>query len=92
MVMIAVKCPYCGSTNVGKYGYGKKGQQRYKCKNKECSTKIFQLEYHYNGCKPGIEAEIIRKIVNAGGIRDTARSVKVSKYKVNSVLKKQRLI
>ena len=92
MVLIAVKCPDCGSTNVGKYGYGKKGQQRYKCKNNDCKTTIFQLEYHYNGCKPGIEGEIIRKVANAGGIRDTARSVQVSKYKVNSVLKKQKTL
>ena len=85
MVMIAVKCPHCERTNVGKHGFGKKGQARYKCNNSECSRATFQLEYHYKGCKPGGEAEIIRKIVNAGGIRDTARSVQVSKYKVNSV-------
>ena len=92
MAMIEVKCPYCGKTEVVKYGYGKKGQQRYRCENKECKTTIFQLEYHNNGCKPGIEKEIILRIANAGGIRDTARSLRISKYKVNSVLKKQRHI
>ena len=89
MVMIAVKCPYCESINVGKYGFGKNGKQRYKCKNTECSTTIFQLEYCYNACKPGVEADIIRRVVNGGGIRDTARSMKISKYKVSSTLKKQ---
>lgn len=92
MVMITVKCPDCGSTEVGKYGFGKTGAQRYKCKNRECKTTIFQLSYKNNGCKPNIEADILRRIANAGGIRDTARSLKVSKYKVNSVLKKQRHI
>ena len=91
MVLIEVKCAYCGSTNVGKDGFGKKGQQRYRCKNEKCKVTIFQLEYRNNGCKPGIEADILRRIANAGGIRDTARSLQVSKYKVNSVLKKQRL-
>jgi len=89
MVLIAVKCPYCESTEVRKHGYGKKGQQRYRCKNSECSTTIFQLDYHYEGCKPGVEADIIRRVVNGGGIRDTARSMKISKYKVSSTLKKQ---
>jgi len=92
MVMIAVKCPDCGSEKVGKYGISSAGVQRYKCKNTECKTVIFQLEYSYKGCKPGVEAEILRKIANSGGIRDTARSVEVSKYKVKSVLKKQHLL
>ena len=92
MVLIAVKCPDCGGTKVGKYGKSRAGTQRYKCKNRDCKTTIFQLEYKNNGCKPGIEADIIRSIANAGGIRDTARSLQISKYKVNSVLKKQHLI
>jgi transposase-like protein len=91
MVQIAVKCPKSASTNVGKHGYGKKGQARYKCKNNDCRTTTFQLEYHYNGCKPGIEADIIRRVANCGGIRDTARSLKISKRKVSSTLKKQNL-
>ena len=87
MVLIAVKCPYCGSTDIGKAGIGKKGQQRYRCKNAECIRIIFQLEYAYEGCKPGVEAGIIRRVVNGGGIRDTARSMKISKNKVSSTLK-----
>jgi len=89
MVLIAVKCPKCESIDIAKHGYGKKGQARYRCKNAECETNTFQLEYAYNGCKPGIEADIIRKVVNSGGIRDTARSLKVSKKKVSDTLKKQ---
>ena len=91
MVLIAVKCPNCESIDIAKHGYGKKGQSRYRCKNEECKTNTFQLEYAYNGCKPGIEADIIRKAVNSGGIRDTARSLKVSKKKVSDTLKKQLL-
>jgi transposase-like protein len=90
MVLIAVKCPSCESTDVGKHGYGKKGQPRYRCKNSECKMTTFQLEYHYNGCKPGVEADILRRVANSGGIRDTARSLKISKGKVSDTLKKQR--
>jgi transposase-like protein len=89
MVMIAVKCPICESTNVVKYGKGKCGQQRYKCRNKECGKTIFQLEYRNKGCKPGIEKDIIKKAVNASGIRDTARTLQISTYKVMNTLKKQ---
>ena len=28
MVMMAVRCPYCESTDVKKHGFGKKGQQK----------------------------------------------------------------
>ena len=68
---------------------GKKGQQRYKCKNEECKTKIYQIKYHNKGCERGIEKKIIKMAVNASGIRDTARVLEISKYKVSSVLKKQ---
>jgi transposase-like protein len=89
MVVINVKCPDCGSEKVGKYGFGKKGQQRYKCKNAECKTTIFQLEYRNKGCERGVEEKIIRMAVNANGIRDTARVLEISKYKVTATLKKQ---
>ena len=91
MCVIIVRCPDCDSVKIVKYGYGKKGQQRYKCKNEECSTTIFQLKYHNNGCKRGIERKIIRMAANASGIRDTARNLNISKYKVISTLKKQNL-
>ena len=91
MVLVEVKCPKCKSIEANKYGYGAKGQQRYKCKNTECMTKIFQLEYHYNACRFGVEADIIRRTVNGGGMRDTVRSMEISRYKVNKTLKKQHL-
>lgn len=91
MAVIEVKCPECGETKVVKYGKGKKGQQRYKCQNTECKTTIFQLEYHNNGCKPGIEKQIIDMAINASGIRDTSRVLEISTYKVWSTLKKQNL-
>jgi transposase-like protein len=91
MSVVIVRCPDCDSPKVGKYGFGKKGQQRYKCKNEKCTTKIFQLKYHNKGCERGIERKIIRMAVNASGIRDTARVLEISPYKVISTLKKQNL-
>ena len=89
MCVIIVRCPDCDSLSIVKYGYGKKGQQRYKCKNKECATTIFQIKYHNKGCERGIERKIIKMAANANGIRDTARNLEISKYKVISTLKKQ---
>jgi transposase-like protein len=89
MCVIIVRCPDCESLAIVKYGYGKKGQQRYKCKNKECRTTIFQLEYPKKGCERGIERKIIKMAANANGVMDTARNLEISKYKVISTLKKQ---
>ncbi|MDR3109751.1 MAG: hypothetical protein LBU65_08700 [Planctomycetaceae bacterium] len=44
MVLVALKCPFCGSTNVGKNGTNN-GKQRYICKNSECRHQIFYAEY-----------------------------------------------
>jgi len=38
--------------------------QRYICNAKESAGKSFMLEYSYNGCKPGIDKQIIDVSVN----------------------------
>jgi len=90
MVMIAVKCPVCGGTDVSKNGISRNDKQRYLCNAKECGGKSFMLEYRNNGCKPGIEKEIIEMTSNASGIRDISRNLKISTDKVMSTLKKQK--
>jgi transposase-like protein len=89
MAKIDVKCRNCGETEVKKYGKSSSGTQRYYCKNENCSTTIFQLEYRNKGCEPGVEKKIIKMAVNASGIRDTARVLEISTYKVMDTLKKQ---
>jgi transposase-like protein len=90
MASIEVKCPYCGSTDVIKYGKGRNGAQRYHCRNSRRGRSVFQLDYAYNGWKPGINQQIIDMAKNASGIRDTSRVLKVTTNKVLSVLKKSR--
>jgi len=90
MVMIAVKCPVCGGEDVSKNGKSRNDVQRYVCNAKECSGKSFMLEYRNNGCKPGIEKQIIEMTSNASGIRDISRNLKISTDKVMSTLKKQK--
>jgi transposase-like protein len=64
--------------------------QRYICNAKECGGKSFMLDYSYNGCKPGIEKEIIDMTSNASGIRDISRNLKISTDKVMKTLKKRK--
>jgi len=78
MVLIAVKCPVCGSDDVSRNGKSRKDVQRYVCNAKECNGKSFMLEYKNNGCKPGIEKQIIDMTSNASGIRDISRNIEKS--------------
>jgi len=88
--MTPVKCPICKDTKVSKNGTNEKGEQRYICTAKDCLGKAFLLEYTYNGCKPGIEEDIIKQTSNASGIRDISRNLEISTYKVMSTLKKRK--
>ena len=90
MVLIAVKCPVCKGTDVSNNGKSRQGVQRYLCNSKECAGKSFMLEYKNNGCKPGIEKQIIYMTSNGSGIRDIARNLSISTDKVMSTLKKQK--
>jgi transposase-like protein len=90
MAMVEVKCPYCNKTDVSKYGKNPNGIQKYICNNKDCPRKIFQLDYAYNGRKPGVDEKIVKMACNASGIRDTARVLGISTDKVMDTLKKRK--
>ena len=57
MVLIPVSCPFCGTTNVRKFGVVS-GKQRYECLNKECTHRTFMPEYTYNAYNPDIKAKV----------------------------------
>ena len=88
MVYQTVKCPFCGSEDVGLYGKSKNGTQRYICHNDACSHKTFRLEYRNNACKPGAKDKIIEMVMNGSGTRDTGRVLKISPNTVTATLKK----
>ena len=85
MATVDVKCPYCESSEVMRYGKSRTNVQRYKCKH--CS-KLFQLDYKNKACKPGTHKQIISMTMNSSGVRDIARTLGISKNTVTSVLKK----
>ena len=90
MVLVSLKCPFCGSEDVRKYGHSN-GKQRYACNNSECAHKTFYAEYTYNGCKPDVKRDIIKWSVDGAGIRAIARELGVSTDTVISELKKKRI-
>jgi transposase-like protein len=91
MALSSVKCPYCGSTKVVKFGKHPTGVQRYACHNEECSRSVFQLDYKYHACEPGVKFRILEMAINGSGVRDIARVLHISADVVIDALKKRKL-
>ena len=87
MVYEIIKCPYCQSEHIVRYGKSKTGKQKYKCCNEKCH-KIFQLEYQYKACEPGIKEKVIAMVINGSGTRDTGRVLGIDKDTVTNILQK----
>ncbi|MDE9537301.1 IS1 family transposase, partial [Xenorhabdus bovienii] len=88
MAKVDVYCRYCHqSESVKGHGKGNGGHPRYRC---YICCKVFQLEYTYQACKPGVKEQIIDIAMNNGGIRDTARLLKVATATVMKTFKKLR--
>src|SRR6266705_1584682 len=89
MAFIAVRCPHCHSDQIVKRGKTGCGTQRYLCQNATCATGSFLLDYRYQGRLPEVKHQIIDRSLNASGVRDTARVLRISTDTVLSELKKK---
>ncbi len=89
MTFITVCCPHCQSEQIVKRGKTRRGTQRYLCQNTACTTGSFLLDYRNRGCLPEVKHTIIDMSLNASGIRDTARVLRISTDTVLSELKKK---
>jgi len=78
MTFIAVRCPHCQSEQIVKRGKTGCGTQRYLCQNPTCATGSFLLDYRYLGRLPAVKHQIIDMSLNASGVRDTARVLRIS--------------
>ena len=58
------------------------------CRNTECATVSFLLDYSNRGWLPEVKQLIIDMRLNASGVRDTVRSLHISTDTVRSELKK----
>ena len=91
MVLVPVKCPFCESGDVVKYGKNAKGKQLYLCRNKECAHTKFPEECTYNACKPETKEKIYSLAVNGNGTRAIGRILDISTNTVASALKKKKI-
>ena len=89
MTFIAVQCPHCRSAQIVKRGKTRRGTQRYLCQNMACAQGSFLLDYRNRGCLPEVKHTIIDMSLNASGVRDTARVLRISTDTVLSELKKK---
>jgi transposase-like protein len=83
----SIKCPYCGSDDVKKFGVTSNGKHRYLCCNEQCLHKTFIEDYTYNAYNPYVRSQIFFAIVNGSGIRATARKLNIAKGTVTSALR-----
>jgi transposase-like protein len=90
MTFISVRCPYCHSDQIVKRGKTRRGAQRYLCQNTACTPRSFLLEYSYQGRLPEVKQQIIDMSLNATGIRDTARVLRISTDTVLCELRKKK--
>ena len=90
MIIQVLHCPYCQGTDIVRHGKSSEGKQRYRCRQcREGKGRTFLLDYSYAGQSPTVKEQIVEMAMNASGIRDTARVLKVSPTTVISELKKR---
>ena len=90
MVFSPVICPHCDSDNVVKNGHDHNGNQRYLCKNSECTHKAFITNYTYNAYNPKTRRQVLDLTVNGNGTRAIARVLRIAPNTVTALLKKKK--
>jgi transposase-like protein len=85
---LQICCPACQRTDVIKHGLTAQGKQRYRCKNANCASQTFLVEYSHQGRVPAVKQQIIEMTLNGSGIRDIARVLHISPTTVIEELKK----
>ena len=82
-------CPKCKQTDPAKVGKSTHGIQRYRCLNSDCDKKTFMLDYLYKACESGTKKKRLKMTINASGIRDIGRVLKVARSTVIRTIKKK---
>jgi transposase-like protein len=91
MILQILHCPHCQSTDVVRHGQTRQGKQRYRCREQCCAGRTFLLDYADAGQSPEVKRQIVDRAMNASGIRDTARVLRISPTTVIKELKKRNL-
>jgi len=80
---------HCHSDQIVKRGTTRRGTQRYLCQTTACPWQSFLLEHSYQGRLPEVKQQIIDMSLNASGMRDTARVLRISTDTVLRALRKK---
>lgn len=88
MLLQVLHCPHCQGTDIVRHGQTRHGKQRYRCREQRCAGRTFLLDYSYRGQSPEVKQQIVDMAMNASGIRDTARVLRISTNTVMTELKK----
>lgn len=88
MILQVLHCPHCYGTDIVRYGQTRQDKQRYQCREKRYAGRTFLQEYSYPGHLPAVKEQTVEMVLNASGIRDTARVLHVSTNMVMKELKK----
>lgn len=81
MATVTVHCPRCQSAQVYRHDQNPKGCDRFRCR--DCH-RVFLLTNTYGARKPGVKEQITEMAFNGAGVRDTARTLKIS---INTVIR-----
>jgi len=92
MIIQVLHCPYCQGTDIVQHGTTRQGKQRYRCHQCPGGGRTFLRAYAYAGQSSDVKRQIVDMALNASGIRDTARVLRVSPTTVLKELKKRNLI
>jgi insertion element IS1 protein InsB len=79
-----ITCPRCSSSNIVKNGTTANHKQRYRCK---ACCRQFITDYTYRGCQPAVRQLVLPMTMNASGIRDISRVLRISPNTVLSLIK-----
>ena len=83
---LEITCPTCKGSDIIKSGFTKQRKQRYFCQNLSCEKRNFILDYSYKAYCQNIKEQIIDMAINASGIRDTIRVLKVARNTVSATI------
>jgi transposase-like protein len=89
-VLVAVRCPYCQSSEVVRHGKSTNGKERFRCLKPECPYQTFSLNLAYPGRNREVKQQIVEMTLNGSGVRDIARVLHISTSTVMRELKKTR--
>src|SRR5436305_4244918 len=79
-----ITCPRGSSRNIVKNGTTANHKQPYRCK---ACRRQFITDYTYHGCKPAVRQLVLPMTMNASGIRDISRVLRISPNTVLAIIK-----